>query len=113
MMNISDEKLAQYIRGELPLEEKLYVDKLIESSPEVKRRYEEWKEFFDNLALLARYTHKPTDHRWKEAIVIKADMERYKKKKLLTEIGIITGVIGSVAATAATLTYYYLVRRKS
>ncbi len=104
-------KIAEFIRGELTPEEEISVKRLLETDPEARAEYEEWKEFFGNLALMSRYTHKPKSRRWRETIRIKAEEERYKKRKMITGIGIITGVIGTAATAAAAITYF-AIRRK-
>ncbi|UZN23542.1 hypothetical protein GM182_06715 [bacterium 3DAC] len=103
-------KMAEFIRGELTPEEEMRIEKLIATDPKARAEYEEWQEFFGSLALLSRYTHKPKSRQWREAVRIKEEEERYRKKKLITGIGIITGVIGG-AATAAAITYL-AIRRK-
>ncbi|GEM_PF-2109372 len=103
-------RMAEFIRGELTPEEEMQIERLIATDPKAREEYEEWQEFLGNLALLSRYTHKPKSRRWREAIRVKAEEERYRKKKFITSVGIITGVIGG-AATAAAIAYL-AIRRK-
>ena len=103
-------KIAEFIRKELTPEEEIEIKNLIATDPVMRREYEEWQEFFGHLALLSRYTHKPVQRRWREAIAVKAEEEHYRRRRMLTGFGIITGVIGG-AATAAALTYL-AIRRK-
>jgi anti-sigma factor RsiW len=102
-------KIAEYIRGELSPYEEREVKHLIDVDPRVRDKYEEWKELFGELALLSQYTYEPDGERWRESISIKAEEERYRKRRLIAGVAIITGVIGGAATAALT---YFAIRRK-
>ena len=104
--------IPEYIRGELSPEESEKIEKLLKVDGRAMREYDEWKEFFEELSLLSRYTHKPKSRRWLEAIKMRAEIDRYNRMRRFRSIGILTGVVGGAAALAITATLTYLAIRR-
>lgn len=103
-----------YIRGELSPEESEKIENLLKLDGRAMREYDEWKEFFGELSLLSRYTHKPRNRRWLEAVQMRAEIDRYNRVRKYRSLGILTGVVSGAAAVlaiTATLTYLAVRRR--
>ncbi len=100
------------LRGELSEEEEKRAWEIIGSDPQLMREVAEWQELMNQLKMLANFSRRPKGM-WREAIRLRAEFERYQKRRSRKKTAIIVGAVATAAVIPAVVVGAILIRRWS
>ena len=100
------------LRGELGEEEEKRAWEIISRSPELMREVAEWQEMMNQLKMLSNFSRRPKGT-WREAIRLRAEYERYQRRRNRKKAAIIVGAVATAAVIPAVVVGAILIRRWS